>query len=186
MGADPLSDDPPAWLPPLLRLEDFDGEWERYFNAVKAVFSADFEGARPTVRGRRVGLKRMPLVEGMTATFWHFISEGKGEADRRPDLRRCERIGWPRALILAIDSDRVCVWEEEDPRRGRKLLVSLLDYSYLLVLDDRGDYLLPWTAYRVEHEHGRDKLRRRHEGSNAKKAEAAPKDGLVTPSTRGG
>ena len=92
----------------------------------------------------------------------------------------------PRALILAIDSDRVCVWEEEDPRRGRKLLVSLLDYSYLLVLDDRGDYLLPWTAYRVEHEHGRDKLRRRHEGSNAKKAEAAPKDGLVTPSTRGG
>lgn len=153
-----------SWLPPLIQLEDFGGDWSAYLNAVLGVFDRDFGGSRPDFRGKRMGLKRHPLVDGMPATFWHMISEGKGEDQRTPDMRRCERIGWPRAMLLAAeDENRVLVWEEPDPRRGLKYLLTLPDFSYLFVIDDRGDYVLPWTAYSVEHEHGRRKLRVRFE-----------------------
>lgn len=159
-----------GWLPPLLLLEDHGGDWGAYFAAVRAAFERDFGGDRPDFRGKRMGLKRMPPVEGMPATFWHMVSEGYGEAERTPDLRRCERIAWPRAMLLAADDPtRVHRWEEEDPRRGGKHLLALLDYSYLFVIDDRGDYVLPWTAYPVEQDHRRKKLRSRHEQARASK-----------------
>jgi len=38
-------------------------------------------------------------------------------------------------------------------------LLALVDFSYLVVVVDRGSYVLPWTAYYVEQEHSRTKLR---------------------------
>lgn len=148
-----------SWLPPLLLLEDYGGDWDAYFGEAKRIFDRDFREPRPAFRGKRMGLKREPVVEGMSATFWHFVSEGKGERDRTPDLRRCERIGWPMALLTSADVEgRLVVWEEEDPRRGDKVLLALPDFSYLVVVDDRGDYVLPWTAYPVDRDHARRKL----------------------------
>ncbi len=37
------------------------------------------------------------------------------------------------------------------------------DFSYVVVLADRGEYVLLWTAYCVEQEHRRQKLRREYE-----------------------
>ena len=154
-----------SWLPGLLELQDFGGDWDRYFAAVHRAFEQDFGVPRPDFRGKRMGLKRHPLIEGMSATFWHFVSEGKGETERLPDLRRCERVRWPGALLRNEgDPSRVLTWEEADPRRrSSKVLLTLTDFSYLVVIDDRGDYLLPWTAYPVEREHSRRKLARRRE-----------------------
>lgn len=150
------------WLPALMMLEDHQGDWHTYLAALLARFEADFGADRPSFRGKRMAIKRHPLVDGMPATFWHFISEGSGEANRVPDLRRCERIGWPMAILDAADRERgVHVWEERDPKRGAKILLALPDFSYLVVVDDRGDYVLPWTAYPVEREHSRRKLAKR-------------------------
>jgi hypothetical protein len=177
-----------SWLPPLLLLEDHGGDWAAYFQAVHAIFARDFEGARPHFRGKRMGLKRHPLIDGMCATFWHMVSEGKGESDRTPDLRRCERIAWPLAILVAADDEaKVVTWEERDPKRGSKILLALPDFSYLVVVDDRGDYVLPWTAYAVEQGHSRRKLEKRYRQAKAiEKAEAASRGGSVTPSTHGG
>lgn len=159
-----------SWLPALLKLEDFDHEWDLYFSKVKEVFERDFGTMRPDFRGKRMGLKRQPEIGGMSATFWHFVSEGRGEDDRTPDFRRCERIAWPMAILKAADlPDRVWVWEEQDPRRGTKILLALLDFSYLVVVDDRGDYMLPWTAYPVERKHSREKLAKRYQDALSKK-----------------
>lgn len=151
-----------TWLPELLTLEDFGHDWERYFAAIHQRFEEDFRGPRPTFRGLEMGLKRHPEVEGMSATFWHMISEGKGERNREPDLRRCERIAWPMAMLREpADSTRVLSWEESD-RRGRKVLLTLPDFSYLVVVDIRRGYVLPWTAYPIERSHQRRKLQTRY------------------------
>lgn len=151
----------PAWLPPLV---EFD--WNRYAESIDrayAVFWADFGDpvTRPAFQTRRLGLKRHPELEGKSATFWHFVTEGSEEATRTPVRERLERIGWPRAMISEAGGvpPRVRVWST---RRGAAVrwLIALEDFSYVVVLDDRQEYLLPWTAYPVVHEHQRQKLRR--------------------------
>jgi hypothetical protein len=39
--------------------------------------------------------------------------------------------------------------------------LALPDFSYLVVLADRGRFLLPWTAYHLERPHERRKLEQR-------------------------
>lgn len=79
-------------LPDLVLLESFEGNWDRYIEAVYQYFKKDFVDSRPLFRKKRMGLKKHPLENGKEATFYHFTSEGNDESDRKPDLRRCERI----------------------------------------------------------------------------------------------
>ncbi len=118
--------------------------------------------SKPTFRGKRLGLKRHPVSQGKEATFWHLISEGANEPDRTPDMRRCERIGWPRPGIDNCDAQNVKVWEAQ--RRGEsRIMIWLEPDDYVIVLANRGDYLLPWTAFTIEHDHKRRKLQREYE-----------------------
>jgi hypothetical protein len=151
----------PAWLPPLIYLNDHGGDWQCYVEAVYARFRFDFIDSTPTFQGRRLGLKRYPLSYGKEATFWHFTSTGENEQDRRPDLRRCERIAWPRAVITNAGASSVKQWVE--PRGSEpRVHLWLESEDYLLVLADRGEFLLPWTAFVVEHAHSRRKLQQRY------------------------
>jgi hypothetical protein len=45
--------------------------------------------------------------------------------------------------------ERVCLWFEEA--------------DYLVILAERGDYILPWTAYLVEQSHRKRKLLKEYE-----------------------
>jgi type I restriction enzyme M protein len=46
-------------------------------------------------------------------------------------------------------------------------MVALSDFSYVVVLTDRREYVLPWTAYLVEEEHQREKLVKEYEAFKA-------------------
>lgn len=149
-------------LPPLVLLRDFDYNWEEYLEAIYRIFCRDFVASKPYYVGKRFALKRYPMIKEKEATFWHIISEGEVEDERLPDLRRCERISWPRPIIEAIQSKYVRWWCNKRKEEVR-IVIALEDFSYLVVLADRGDYLLLWTAYCVEHEHRRRKLQREFE-----------------------
>lgn len=151
-----------SWLPSLLCLEDFGGDWERYVEAVYDAFKADFIATRPHVPSRRWAVKRHPLVAGREATFWHLVSEGSVEDERLPDLRRCERIRWPRAIIYALGSERVKAWPNER-KRDRRIVIALPDFSYAVILADRKDYIMLWTAYCVDEGYRRKQMRREWE-----------------------
>jgi hypothetical protein len=110
------------------------------------------------------------MEQGKEATFWHLTSTGTGEASRLPDLRRCERIRWPRPVIDKSTDHPVSVWANKRGGEDRICLWIRGD-NYLVVLARRKGYLLPWTAYCVEQEHTRRKLEREFEA--AKKAGAA-------------
>ena len=74
--------DPPDWLPPLVYINQFGGEWDRYIEAVYAYFKVDFIDSRPQFQDKAIKLKRYPLLEGREATFWHITSEGKTKSQR--------------------------------------------------------------------------------------------------------
>ena len=159
-----VSAGPEAWLPSLLRLEDYGGDWEAYIEAAHLGFRADFIATRPSIPGRRWAVKRHPLVNGREATFQHLVSEGVDEGERLPDLRRCERIRWPRAIIDALGTHRVVAWPNE--RRGdRRIVVALPDFTHAVILADRGDHIMLWTAYVVDEAYRRKQMRAEWERS---------------------
>ena len=152
----------PNWLPPLVEMSAYGGDWPRYEAALYGFFRADFITSAPLFRGKRVGLKRHPVIQGKEATYWHCISEGKAEADRLPDMRRCERIRWPRPCIE--HEAELKVWTEE--RNGEDRIHLWLEMEgYLVVLAIRNGYVILWTTFFVKHEHERRKFNRRYEAT---------------------
>ncbi len=153
---------PRDWLPPLVLLDDFEGDWQAYLDAIYDFFKQDFVNYKPVFQGRRLGLKRHPLSLNKEATFWHMIQEGGIEDDRTPDLRRCERIRWIKPIIEGVGGDEVKIWWNQ--RNSEKRICLWYEKeNYLVILADRGNYLLPWTAYLVEQPHRKRKLQKEYE-----------------------
>lgn len=152
----------PIILPPLVLFTDHDGNWDAYLNVLYAWFKKDFIDSKPIFQGKRLGLKRHPMSYGKEATFWHMIQEGAIESERIPDLRRCERIRWPRPIIEGSDKPDVKIWCNE--RRGeRRICLWFPRENYLVILAERNNYLLPWTAYLVQQPHRQKKLQKEYE-----------------------
>jgi hypothetical protein len=157
-----------AWLPPLVLLADHGGDWKAYGATLYGWFKKDFLESVPTWPGKRVVLKCHPLIRGKEATFWHFLTTGEDEQAKNLDISRCERIRWPRPTMEAftnshpLATDRV-VWWQNERKRQISYLIALPDFSYLFVVRDRGDYVLPWTQYVVQEAHRRQKLREEYE-----------------------
>ena len=152
-----------AWLPALVLFESCEGNWERYVEVVYTHFKRDFVDSRPRFQGHRLRLKRYPVEQGKEATFWHLISEGSIEAERTPDMRRCERICWPRPVIERAPCTELRVWRQQ--RKGEnRIAIAVDDFCYIVVLAEREDgdgiYYLPWTAFYVEFDHRRKKYER--------------------------
>ena len=151
----------PDWLPPLVLFSDYNGNWERYLEAIYACFKHDFIDSSPVFQGRRLGLKRHPMTHGKEATFWHMTSEGTDEDDRTPDFRRCERIRWPKPVIENNQDPKVKCWVSIK-RNEDRIHIWLEDEDYVVVLADRRGFLLPWTAFLITREHTRNKLRKEY------------------------
>ena len=154
--------DEPDWLPQMVLFSDYGGDWESYLDAIYDYFKQDFVDSKPVFQGRRLGLKRHPMAQGKEATFWHMIQEGVVEEDRTPDFRRCERIRWPRPIIEHDADKTIKVWVNQ--RRGEQRICLWFEQeNYLVILADRGNYILPWTAYLVEQPHRQRKLQKEYE-----------------------
>lgn len=153
----------PDWLPPLLLLEAFGGDWQKYLEAMYNYFSEDFKKNKPIFNGKQLQHKRYPLYDGKEATFWHIISFGKNEAERTPDFRKCERIRWPKPVIDHSSDSRIKIWKNARRKDEERILIWFEEIEYLVVLADRKSYILFWTAYPVEREHNKAKLKKEYE-----------------------
>ena len=155
--------DTPDWLPKLLLLEDYNNRWERYLDEVFSVFYRDFIETQPQFQNKWVRCRR-DLIKGKEAAFWHCISKEPNENNRTPDIRRCERIGWVRAIIEHSLSSKVDCWPVRKKREVRKLL--WFNEGYLVVLAERHrkrddfQYMQLITTYCTEKERRKEKLRK--------------------------
>jgi len=137
-------------LPDIIAIRQFGGNFKEYFEAVYQVFINDFVHNRPVFKGRRLALKKHPLFEGKEYTFYHFTHAGNDEANRKPDLERMERMPWPAPIINNSEHNYLKVWRNQRGTRDRILIFHEKE-RYLVVLEDRRDYILPWTAYMVNY-----------------------------------
>lgn len=163
-------------LPELILLEDYRGNWNAYLEAIYQSFHTDFIGNRPFFQNASIFVRYHPAFNNKGATFWHLISEGSQESDRIPDLRRCERICWPKAIIENSLSLDIKIWETFRPWKGqdqRRFHLALTDFSYLVVIAEttKGCDLI--TAYPVERLSNRNKLEQEFEGFSKQKKEGS-------------
>lgn len=149
--------DNPEWLPPLLRLQDFNGNWQKYIDAVFAIFYRDFLENRAHFSGKPVACRGQPLVKGKEEGFWHCVSEGPFEDQRLPDLRRCESIPWIKAILSQQQAPEVQVWYARK-RREMRAYVWYRE-EYLIVLGVRKSYFQLITAFCTDRAHTRKRLR---------------------------
>ena len=152
---------PPDWLPPLIAWNDYNGQWQRYIDAVFAVFYRDFIETQPRFRGEPVKIGKQ-IIEGKERTFWHVTSEGDIEANRTPDLRRCARIGWIRPIIEHDGDPAVLAWPTQRGRAVREVL-WVQEADFAVILEKRPNCWWLWTVYVTDREHTRKKFAREYE-----------------------
>jgi hypothetical protein len=157
------------WLPQLIPLSEYGGDFSSYVDAVYRIFRRDFIYSQPLFQGRPCYCDVRPDSDGRECGFWHIVTTGRIETERVPDLRRCERIAWPRAIIDAADTSLVRVWPSERRRAGKgtemRLNLAPADFSYLVVLRPTKRAFLLLTAFFLEHEHQRRRKKLEYQSS---------------------
>lgn len=143
-------------LPDLVLLEEYGGDFDSYNEAVYEVFRNDFLISLLSFNGTKLRLKKHPYVDGKEYTYYHFTHSGDIETERTPDFRRMERMPFPKPMIDNSNHNDVRVWRVKRGSKDRILIFSE-SAQYLVVLEDRGDYILPWTGYYIEYS---NKIRR--------------------------
>jgi hypothetical protein len=150
------------WLPTLL---PFAGDWFTYVEVLYACYLNDFVDNLTYWRGKRVAVARDPEIKGKGFSFWHLTSgvdRVTGEVNE-PDLDRCARLAWIRAVIEAAP-ERVLTWEQVRPDQV-SIGIALPDFSFVIFLAERHDWVFLRTAYYVPSQGRREKYRREYESS---------------------
>ena len=142
----------------------------------------------------RLSFRHHPLVNDLPKWFWHIISEGPQqtpEENRKVDTTRCQRLHWIRAIVEEFCSaypslEKVHWWisSRSIPRTNR-YLISLPDYSYVVVFDQKPSYVLLVTAYPVTQKHRRKKLEKECREYWQKQRPPEKRTASDTPSTHG-
>lgn len=157
-------------FPDLLVLNDYQGNFQNYFQAVYSIFEQDFIKSQPLYDGKKVSAQKHPEVDGIHRTFYHITHEGEDESNRSPDIRRMERIRFPKFHIDNSVNDEILVWENTRGKDTRVLLFNEVE-GYVVILTKRPTYYLFWTAYLVTQKHRQEKLLQEYEAY--KKAKTA-------------
>lgn len=148
----------------LPELFPFHGDWDTYLDQLYEIYLREIVHGGITFRGLPVKSQYRPPTEGKGYGFWHVISEGPREADRLPDLRRCERIRWIRWVIQLADvsDDLIKCWENK--RGGSTHVVLWLEsHDFVVILARRRKYYLLKTAYNVTKPHRKKSFQREYE-----------------------
>ena len=144
-----------AIIPEIIELESFGGDYEKYEDAVYATYKRTFENQKFYLENKCID----PIYKDKPGTFWHIVSSGTDESNRIPDLRRYERVAWPAHILghCIGQCDKILMWKNK--RNGKsRIILWCQDIDYVVVLDERKEFLIFWTAYPVTYNHTRKKL----------------------------
>ena len=172
----------PSWLPESLIYNDFNGDWDKFLTTVYEIFVHDFKSSRPTYQGLPVSYDGR-VEDGKEAVFWHLICRNDLSTQKRElDLRRCERIPWPRPIIEHSTDLVISVWKSERQREIR-VLIWIETLNYLIVMAEKPKSMILVTAFCTDIKSQREKLIK--ERDKYYKMQKPPESGLSTPSTHG-
>jgi hypothetical protein len=157
-------------FPDIIELNEFGGNFQNYFNAVYAIFENDFIKTQPLYVGLKVAVRKYPEVDGLHRTFYHITHEGEDEENRTPDIRRMERIRFPKFVIENEHHEAILIWKNKRGKDERIVLFNQTE-NYIIILTDRKQFYMFITAYFIDTEHRKRKLLKEYEDyKNAKTA----------------
>ena len=88
------------------------------------------------------------LQDGKEQAFWHITCRDDARTgEREIDLRRCERMPWPRPILDNSQDEIIWVWKNQRKRRQTRVLLWLEYLDYLVVLAERPKAFILVTAY---------------------------------------
>ena len=144
------------WLPEMIPLSAFSGNWEKYRDGLYKLFCQDFKNGKVEFRGEQIFLRIYPFEEGKEASFWHCISEGEVEQDRIIDTERCKRIRWPKSMITHDGNVDLKIWQ--NTRKGCLNYLLLVERErYLVVIRFKKGKWQLWTTYLATYNHTLEK-----------------------------
>jgi hypothetical protein len=149
-------------FPDLIYLEDYKGDFKVFLSAVYSVFHNDFIRSQPSYDGLKVSVRRYPEMDGFHRTFYHITHEGEDEENRQPDIRRMERIRYPRFVIEQKPHPEILIWQNRRGKDERVLLFNERE-NYIVVLTKRKEFYLFITAYVVDTAHRKRSLLKEYE-----------------------
>ena len=138
-------------MPSKLEAKLFRGDMNAYIEALYKVFRRDFIDNEITYDGKRVDIIHQTYYNDKERTFWHLISEGKEDVNRKPISFRAETLPWAKALIKDNqDCDRIKKWVKyHDKTKRNRHYIWCIEINYIVILEDRGKYYKLITAYPV-------------------------------------
>ena len=145
MEAEALNPSPPALVP----FSGHTDDWELYQESLFKIFQETLIDAPLRFMGMPVRLRRFPEEKGKHFTFWHLISEGETEAERIPDLRRCERIRWTSWVIAGCGLNPDITYWQSRRKRSDNFVLWLEKAQFAVILAQRKGYFMLLTAYPV-------------------------------------
>lgn len=150
------------WLPPKIKLEDFDGEWTKYYQKLYDKFVEDFITKPPYFDKKVVNIRVNPKQNNFEHAFVHLTCETMKDGitlnDRIPDIRRCERIGWNKAIITNYPCNNNCqnckkiLYYEEYYKNTIRITLLFYDTRFKVVLEKRKNYYLLITGYYINYD----------------------------------
>lgn len=149
-------------FPDLIPFDDYNGNFEVYFAKIYNFFENDFVKTKPLYENQKVDVKKYPEVDGIHRTFYHITHEGKDENNRTPDLRRMERIRFPKFVIDNYLHSEILIWKNTRGTDERVVLFNEKE-NYIVILAQRNNFYLFITAYYIEQPHRKKKLLKEYE-----------------------
>ncbi len=152
-------------FPELMLLNDYGGSYDDYEDALLKVYTADLWNSGLQFGGLNVVPRVHKRFEQngkkLDWTFVHFTSVGPEDEDRELDLRRCERIGYVKAIIENAHLDCVKIFENTRLDKNKKPIKSVVLWcecaNAKIVLTKRqgqdDDYYVVTTFYLINSAH---------------------------------
>jgi hypothetical protein len=159
------------WMPPIIKLSDFGGDWKSYDDYLYSIFYSDFFHTRVKFRDKTLRIREQPRVENKAQAYYHVTSvdtsNTNDEDNRIPDMRRCERVPWIRKFIDNHMCNEGCcsapkIWAE-DYKGNTRWHIMIEEVRFLVVVEERDRYCLLITAFYLEYD---SQLRKRMEKYN--------------------
>lgn len=165
------------WLPPLVPLEQFNGNWFKYDDFLYNIFKRDFIDSKPYFKSKEVRIRKYPMIANKEQAYFHITSKDSSKTspdpnNRIPDLRRCERISWIRKIIENYNCNDNCsnckkikLWYEPYKMYKRWHLL-FEDYKFIVIIEERPNFNLLISSFYIEQEHRLNKMLKRYEKYN--------------------
>ena len=156
----------PDWLPDIVSVN---GVWEIVVRRLYQIFETDFIRAGCHFEGLPVWWdRRKQGGDTYEEGFWHLITRTDScTKDRLIDPRRAERLPWCKPVIENSHDVRIRLWDYRESNNKIRTYIWLERWDYVVVLEkrsrNRGPIAFLVTAYHVDGESTRRRLRRKYE-----------------------